>query len=104
MTVLAGLIGRERSGRGSQHDAAQFETPIGLLGDLYARESLEPGSVRPVGNASTRGAPWGCYPCAGEDEWCVINVRSDGEWQQLRKAIASVTGRDADRDLGPHRG
>jgi crotonobetainyl-CoA:carnitine CoA-transferase CaiB-like acyl-CoA transferase len=86
LSVMAGLIHRERSGLGSHHDAAQFEGPIGLLGDLFAQESLTPGSVHPLGNASTRGAPWGCYPCEGDDEWCVINVRSDAEWQQLRKA------------------
>jgi len=87
MTAIAGLIQRAHSGRGSHHDAAQFETPIGLMGDLFAQESLSPGSVRPLGNASTRGAPWGCYPCKGDDEWCVITVRSDEEWQRFRKAI-----------------
>ena len=47
--IIAGLIHRERSGAGSHHDAAQFETAIGLLGDLYAQESLSPGSVHPLG-------------------------------------------------------
>ncbi len=87
LAALAGLIHRERSGHGSHHDAAQFETPIGLMADLLAQESLEPGSVRPAGNASSRGAPWSVLPCEGDDEWCVVNVRSDAEWQQLRKAI-----------------
>jgi crotonobetainyl-CoA:carnitine CoA-transferase CaiB-like acyl-CoA transferase len=87
MAALAGLIHRERAGRGSHYDLAQFETPINLMADLFAQESLAPGSVRPIGNASSRGAPWSCLPCAGDDEWCVINVRSDMEWQRLRKAI-----------------
>ncbi len=87
LSSLAGLIQRECSGKGSHHDAAQFETPIGLMADLFAQESLEPGSVHPVGNASSRGAPWSCLPCQGDDEWCVITVRSDEEWQRLRKAI-----------------
>ena len=87
ISILAGWLHRERGGGGSHFDAAQFETPINLLADLFARESLEPGSVRPQGNRSPRGAPWGVYPCAGEDEWCVINVRSDEEWQRLRKVL-----------------
>ncbi len=87
MALLAGLICRAHSGRGSHCDAAQFETPIGLMGDLFAQESLSPGSVRPRGNVSSRGAPWGCYPCKGDDEWCVINVRSDEEWQRFCGAI-----------------
>jgi crotonobetainyl-CoA:carnitine CoA-transferase CaiB-like acyl-CoA transferase len=85
--VLAGLVGRERGGRGVHLDAAQFESAIGLLGDLLARESLAPRSVRPQGNASERGAPWGAYRCAGDDEWCAVNVRSDAEWEALRRAL-----------------
>jgi crotonobetainyl-CoA:carnitine CoA-transferase CaiB-like acyl-CoA transferase len=107
--VLAGLVGRERHGQGAHFDAAQFESAIGLLGDLLARESLEPGSVRPAGNASERGAPWGAYRCAGEEEWVVINVRSDDEWQRLceaagrsgwaqKAAWATAEGRLADRE------
>jgi crotonobetainyl-CoA:carnitine CoA-transferase CaiB-like acyl-CoA transferase len=86
-SALAGLIHRAHSGRGSHHDAAQFEAPIGMLAEFFAQESLAPRSVHPLGNSSTRGAPWGCYPCEGDDEWCVINVRSDSEWQALRTAI-----------------
>jgi crotonobetainyl-CoA:carnitine CoA-transferase CaiB-like acyl-CoA transferase len=85
--VLAGLVQRERTRRGAHFDAAQFESAIGLLGDLFAQESLAPGSVRPLGNASPRGAPWGAYRCAGEDEWCAVCVRDDGEWEGLRRAL-----------------
>jgi crotonobetainyl-CoA:carnitine CoA-transferase CaiB-like acyl-CoA transferase len=35
------------------------------------------------------------YPCAGEDEWCVISIRSDGD----RAALAAAMGRsDLPRD------
>ncbi|MCH7707229.1 MAG: CoA transferase [Myxococcales bacterium] len=114
--VLAGLVGRERHGHGIHVDAAQFESAVGLLGDLFARESMEAGSVKPQGNASERGAPWGAYQCAGDEEWCVVNVRSDAEWGALGEALGNpdwvknpeyttVTGRlaareDLDRQLG----
>ena len=103
MALLAGLIQRERTGEGMHVDAAQFETPIGLLADLFAQESLSPGSVRPCGNASSRGAPWSCLPCAGDDEWCVVNVRSDAEW----RALCGVIGDPAwalDPALATHAG
>ncbi|MAI78729.1 MAG: hypothetical protein CL917_07305 [Deltaproteobacteria bacterium] len=91
IAIIAGLVGRLRTGTGSHNDAAQFETAIGLLGDLFAKESLSPGSVLPAGNASSRGAPWGCYPCQDDEteEWCVITVRSDEEWQGLVRAMGS---------------
>ncbi len=106
--VIAGLIQRKRSGRGMHADAAQFESVIQLLGDLFAKESLSPGSVEPQGNASERGAPWGTYPCAGDDQWCVINVRDDAEWRAFvdvlvrpewagSDAYATAAGRIADR-------
>jgi crotonobetainyl-CoA:carnitine CoA-transferase CaiB-like acyl-CoA transferase len=87
LAALAGLYQRERSGRGFHAEAAQFEGAIGFIGDLLARESLAPGSVHPRGNASEEGAPWGAYPCAGEDEWCAICVRSDAEWRALCAAL-----------------
>jgi len=86
---IAGLIQRETTGQGFESNFAQFETPMQLLGDLYARESLEPGSVRPAGNRSSEGAPFGAYPCAGDDEWVAICVRSDDEWRRLVAAIGS---------------
>jgi crotonobetainyl-CoA:carnitine CoA-transferase CaiB-like acyl-CoA transferase len=109
--VLAALIRREHDGRGARLEVAQFEVLIQLLGDLLALESLAPGSVKPQGNRSERGTPWGAYQCQGEDEWCVINVRSDAEWTALREALGnpswassarynSVAGRrDAWREL-----
>ncbi|MBI2760437.1 MAG: CoA transferase [Chloroflexi bacterium] len=90
----AALLQRERTGCGSHVDAAQFEVPIGLLGDVYLKESLSPGAAVAVGNVSDRGAPWGVYPCkaasapaptqgAGDDAWCVVNVDDDAQWQRL---------------------
>jgi crotonobetainyl-CoA:carnitine CoA-transferase CaiB-like acyl-CoA transferase len=87
--VLAALIRRERNGRGARVEVAQFEVLIQLLGDLLVQESLAPGSVQPQGNCSERGVPWGAYWCQGEDEWCVINVRSDAEWAALRQALGN---------------
>jgi crotonobetainyl-CoA:carnitine CoA-transferase CaiB-like acyl-CoA transferase len=87
VSVLASLVGRRRSGAGRICNAAQFETAIALLGDLLAQESLEPGSVEPQGNASPLGAPWGVYPCAGDDEWCAISVYDDAQWEALRRAM-----------------
>jgi crotonobetainyl-CoA:carnitine CoA-transferase CaiB-like acyl-CoA transferase len=106
VAVLAGLLRRARTGTGCHVEIAQVETVLNLLGDLYLKEALEPGSIRPRGNESDRGFPWGVYPCAGEQRWCVITCRADAEWERLVAAmgrpdwattpdLVSVTGRRA---------
>jgi crotonobetainyl-CoA:carnitine CoA-transferase CaiB-like acyl-CoA transferase len=87
MNAVANLIARERTGRGAHGEVAQIEVVTGMLGDLLLKAGLEPGSVTPRGNRNDRGAPWGAYLCAGEDQWCVITVRDDTDWQKLRKAL-----------------
>src|SRR5207244_2276638 len=57
-----------------------------------------------MGNRSTSIAPQGCYPCVGDDEWCVISVQTDEQWSSLARTLgksalatdqrfASVVGR-----------
>lgn len=31
----------------------------------------------------------GLYPCAGDDEWCVITARDDADWRRLRAALGN---------------
>lgn len=86
--ALAALFGRDEHGLDGQHvEVAQVETVINILGDLFLKESLAPGSVGPLGNRSERGAPWGVYQCEGEERWCVITVRDDDDWRALRAAL-----------------
>ena len=85
--AIATLFARERRGVGGHVEVAQVEVIIGLLADLILKAALEPGSVGPQGNRSARGAPWGVYPCAGNERWCVITVRNDDDWRRFRAAI-----------------
>ena len=89
VAVVAGLLRRARTGVGCYVEIAQVETLLNLLGDLYLKEALEPGSIRPRGNESDRGFPWGVYPCAGEQRWCVITCRDDADWAGLVRALGS---------------
>ena len=85
--AMAALLRRERTGRGSLVEAAQIEAVTGMLGELLLAAGLAPGSVKPRGNANERGAPWGAYPCEGTQQWCVITVRDDTDWKNLRAAM-----------------
>ncbi len=90
VAALAGLVGRNitrADGVGMHAEIAQVDVVVALLADLYLKESIDPGSVGPEGNDSSRGAPWGVFPCTGTDCWCTITVRSDADWSQLRIAL-----------------
>jgi crotonobetainyl-CoA:carnitine CoA-transferase CaiB-like acyl-CoA transferase len=85
--AVATLFARERRGAGAHLEVAQVEVIVGTLADLMLKASLSPGSVCPQGNLSSRGAPWGVYPCSGHERWCVITIRNDDDWRRLRSAI-----------------
>ncbi|MEO8691923.1 MAG: CoA transferase [Acidimicrobiales bacterium] len=87
--AIAGLAGRARTGVGVHCELAQTEVIVNLLGDLLLAEALAPGTVGPDGNDDSRGAPWGVFPCLGDEQWCVICVRDDREWQGLVAAMGT---------------
>ena len=110
LTVLAGLIRRERSGLGGHGEIAQVETVTGMIGDLLLKTGLEPGSIQPLGNRSEHGSPWGSYPCAGSQQWVAITCRTDEQWRKLAFAMSdpewtqnpdysTCAGRRADQDV-----
>jgi crotonobetainyl-CoA:carnitine CoA-transferase CaiB-like acyl-CoA transferase len=84
---LATLVRRLRTGEGGHCEVAQAEAVTNMIGDLLLAEGLAPGSVGPRGNRSERGAPWGSYPCAGDQQWVTITVRDDADWRKLRVAL-----------------
>src|SRR5262245_14891585 len=89
VVALAALVRRERTGRGGHAEVAQAEAVANMIGDLLLGEGAQPGSVVALGNRSERGAPWGCYPCAGPQQWVAITVRDDEDWGRLRMALGN---------------
>ena len=87
LAALAALVRREKTGEGGHGETAQAETVVGILADKLLKEGIEPGSVVPMGNRSKQGAPWGAFPCLGEQQWVTITVRDDREWKKLRGAM-----------------
>ena len=90
MGTLALLIRRMRTGLGGTTSLAQAEVINAHLGDQIAAISL--GEARPP----RPDAPWNIFPCAGDDEWAVVTVRSDADWRALGRAIGrdDLLGRD----------
>ncbi|WP_433444219.1 CaiB/BaiF CoA transferase family protein [Nonomuraea sp. CA-141351] len=110
VAVLATLIRRRRTGTGGTVSVSQAETILTQLSTSFLRESLEPGTFTAHGNTGEWDAPQGVYPCAGDDEWCVVSVEGDEQWQSLCGAIgradlladarlATAAGRRAHREI-----
>jgi crotonobetainyl-CoA:carnitine CoA-transferase CaiB-like acyl-CoA transferase len=83
MAIMQALLDRETSGVGANLDVAQFEANAGPLGPLLAGSLLGASLPSRMENRSASGAPQGCYPGAGDDDWCAICVETDRQWQAL---------------------
>jgi benzylsuccinate CoA-transferase BbsF subunit len=84
IAVVSALIARRRTGKGTVIDVAQVDLAAYMLGTIFLDVLVNEREAKPVGNESAHFAPHNCYPCAGDDRWCVIAVGTDGEWEALR--------------------
>jgi crotonobetainyl-CoA:carnitine CoA-transferase CaiB-like acyl-CoA transferase len=91
LAVLAALEHREKTGDGQYVDLSQYEATCGLLGPTLLRAGFDQADTHPRGNRSDYegSSPYGCYPCRGEDRWCVIAICHEDEWQALSRVMGN---------------
>jgi crotonobetainyl-CoA:carnitine CoA-transferase CaiB-like acyl-CoA transferase len=77
--ALAALIHRGRTGRGAHVHISQAEVVVNQLDTLYVTEAALAAGVTQIREDTGLHA---VFPCAGDDEWCVISIRSDDEWRR----------------------
>jgi crotonobetainyl-CoA:carnitine CoA-transferase CaiB-like acyl-CoA transferase len=85
ISALAALIHRDHTGRAARVHVSQAEVVVNQLDTTYvtqAADSAHPGLVE------LDPAVHAVYPCAGDDEWCVISLRH----HQDRVAVAGLIG------------
>jgi len=87
--ILLALFHRSRTGAGQYIELSQMETACSFIGDALIEYQLTGELPRPRGNSHPAYAPYGCFPCAGDDRWITIAVRSDAEW----RALCEIAGR-----------
>lgn len=83
IAALAALIHRDRTGGGAHVHISQAEVVVNQLDTLFVTHAAAEAGIAEIRDDIT---VHGVYPCAGDDEWCVISIRSDSEWH----CIASV--------------
>lgn len=88
--AITALRQRQLSGAGQWIDLSETETCAWLIGEFFARRSADGEEPAPPGNRHLWHAPQGIYPCAGEDRWLALSVRSDGEWRRLAQVIGGA--------------
>ena len=81
--VLLGLLRRDATGEGCEFDFSQQETSIGFIGEYFIQAQLDGVEPSRAGNSHPGYAPYGLYPCAGDDEWIALAARDDAEWTAL---------------------
>ena len=89
LATLAALHHRNRTGCGQLVDLAQFENTCALVGPTLLDAAAHARAVGAAGNRSQEraAAPYGVYPCHGEDRWCAITVLDDAQWAALRDVL-----------------
>jgi crotonobetainyl-CoA:carnitine CoA-transferase CaiB-like acyl-CoA transferase len=84
IAALAALIGRETAGTGARVHISQAEVAVNQLCTAFVAEEARAQGLAVVED----GAIHGVHPCAGDDEWCVVSVRTDAD----RATLATVLG------------
>ena len=85
--VAAALRHRNRTGQGQYVEAAHLEGTAALLGVPMLEYQMTGQIPVPPGNDDPEFAPHNNYPCAGEDAWVAIAVRTEEEWRALAGVI-----------------
>ena len=90
IAALALLIRRRRNQKGGTASIAQAEIILDHLGVDMAVAALRHAGQDMIDDV--RVGPWGVYPCAGDDEWCVVTVETDTQRAALAMVIGSRDG------------
>jgi len=85
--IISGVLYRDRQKRGAFVDLAQSEATAFMIGANLMEAASTGINPEPVGNASPAAAPHDCYPCKGEDRWCVIAAETEEQWGALAKIL-----------------
>src|SRR5215475_9730958 len=88
--VLAALEYQQRTGQGQFIEAGMLEAQGSMMGPAILDFTVNGREWDAMGYQEVLGdpyAPYGCYPCRGEDNWIIIACKTDEEWQSMVRLI-----------------
>lgn len=83
--VLAALLARERTGKGTHVDVAMFDATLSLTAGMVARYATNGVAPRRVGNRHASSAPFGAY--RAKDGYFVVAVLNNRLFERFAQAI-----------------
>jgi crotonobetainyl-CoA:carnitine CoA-transferase CaiB-like acyl-CoA transferase len=84
--VLAALEYQQRTGQGQFIEAGMLEAQGSMMGPAILDFTVNRHDWDALGYQEILGAryaPYGCYPCAGEDNWVIIACEDNHEWESM---------------------
>jgi crotonobetainyl-CoA:carnitine CoA-transferase CaiB-like acyl-CoA transferase len=88
--VVAAVEHQELTGEGQFIEAAMLEAQGAWMGPAILDYTVNGREWETLGYQEVLGAPYapyGCYPCWGEDNWIIIACQTDEEWQTMVQLI-----------------
>lgn len=101
--IVSALYHRKRTGAGQYIDVSMLRATVATQGIGLMEYALTGRSLRPQGNYDPTMAPYGNYPCAGDDRWVSIAVGSPAEWEGLTAAMGNPAWAGDDRFRSQYR-
>ena len=87
--AVSALHHRRRTGRGQYIDLSMLRATAATMGAGLMEYEATGRTLAPMGNYDPTMAPYGNYPCLGEDRWVSIAVANDEEWRGLAQAMGA---------------
>ncbi len=92
LAVMMALRHRERTGHGQMIEMPLNEGFIPTLAEYLFEYSMNGVNPPSQANSHQFHAPYGVYPCRGDDQWIAVDVGSDAEFVAFCGALAAGPG------------
>ena len=87
--IVSALYQKKQTGLGQYIDVSMLRATVATMGAGLMEYEMTGRVMTPRGNYDPVMAPYGNYPCHGEDAWVSIAVRTEDEWQGLKEAMGN---------------
>jgi len=87
--IVSALHQKERTGQGQYIDVSMLRATVATMGAGLMEYEMTGRVMSTKGNFDPVMAPYGNYPCQGDDAWVSIAVGTEEEWQGLKLAIGN---------------